>query len=272
MTPITTIRKFVTVAPGVEIYTERRTFSATTNPTETILFIHGLGGSINIFYPVFAAILSSRPESTLLAYDWFGCGLSPYASVSRPTPTAHDLINDIDQLVELEAPEGPLIVIAHSAGTILAIRWFTSPAINSRHISRINSTVLIGGPIALPVTPAVVHMQRQLADVVSTRGPHELLDQVLPISLGPATIEGNPLAVALVRSIMAGHSKEGYAAALRAFSKVSDEGPLLWERLPKAMRILFIGGRDDLSVGPEILKGFAGEVQGSQVVILDVGQ
>jgi pimeloyl-ACP methyl ester carboxylesterase len=269
MPPITTVRKFVTVAPGVEIYTERRTLSKTTNPTETILFVHGLGCSINIYYPIFALILSERPESTLLAFDWSGCGLSPRA---RPTLTIRDLIGDVDKVVELEAPEGPLVVVGHSAGAHLITRWLTSPAIISPHTSRVRSAIFIGGPVYIPISPTLAQVQRQLADFVSTQELHNLEDQIIPLLLGPDTMESKPLAVALMRGTFLGYSKEGYAAAVRALEGIGDEGPLLWERLPKALRALFIGGRDDPLILPDVTRGFASEVQGSQVVILDMGQ
>jgi pimeloyl-ACP methyl ester carboxylesterase len=266
MPPITTVRKFVTVAPGVEIYTERRTLSKTTNPTETILFVHGLGCSINTYYPIFALILSERPESTLLAFDWSGCGLSPHA---RPTSTIHDLIGDVDKVVELEAPEGPLVVVGHSAGAHLITHWLTSPAIISPHTPRVRSAIFIGGPINVPVSALLM----RLVDAVeSTRGLLALEDQFLPLLLGPETVESKPLAIALMRGILVGHSKEGFIASVRALAGIDDEGPLLWERLPKALRVLFIGGRDDPSVKPDLIKKFSDKAQGSQVVILDMGQ
>jgi pimeloyl-ACP methyl ester carboxylesterase len=272
MEPITTVRKLVTVAPGVEIYTERRTLPTTTNPTETILFVHGLGCSINSFYPVFSPILSARPKSTLLAYDWSGCGLSPFPGASRPTLTARNLVDDLDKLVELEASEGPLIVISHSAGVILTIRWLTSPAIGSLHIARIKSAIFIGGPVAVPVPPMIAQAQYHLADVVLEGRSYELEEHLMPKLLGPSTRESNPLAVALMRCILVGHNRKGLAEAMIALTNVGSEGPLLWERFPEALSVLFIGGKEDLFVRPDALEEMARGVKGSQIVIFDLGQ
>jgi len=77
--------------------------------------------------------------------------------------------------------------------------------------------------------------------------------------------------VALLRSVLVGHSKEGCAAAIRAVAGIGDDGPFLWERFPQGLRALFLGGNEDELVPPGTLKSIAGEVHGSQTVILDVG-
>lgn len=272
MISTTTIRKLITVTPGVEIYTERRTLSTTVHPKETIVFVHGLGCSLNVFYPIFGSIIAARPESTLLAYDWPGNGTSTFPVSTRPNPTFNDFISDLDNLISLEAPEGPLTIIAHSAGTFVASRWLTSPHINSPHVPRVRSVIMIAGPLQMPVPEAVVQMQKGMADTVLQAGVHGVEEIITANVLGPTTMREKPMAVALLRSILFSSSKEGYAASIRAMAGASDEGAILWRNLAKDVRVLFIGGKEDAFISHDVLKAISGEVQGSELVMLDLGQ
>lgn len=115
-------------------------------------------------------------------------------------------------------------------------------------------------------------MQNSMADIVLQAGIHVVEEMMTQTVLGATTMKNNPMAVVLFRSVLMSNTKEGYAASVRATTGAGDEGAILWEKLPKSARILFIGGKEDTVIAPDILKAVSAEVLGSQLVMLDFGQ
>ncbi len=77
------------------------------------------------------------------------------------------MLADLDALLAVETPTGPLVIAAHSAGTILATRWLlkASPA-----VQRVTRVIFIGGPPESPVPPKQSEMRLQMAGILETPG------------------------------------------------------------------------------------------------------
>ncbi|EIW57146.1 uncharacterized protein TRAVEDRAFT_48197 [Trametes versicolor FP-101664 SS1] len=117
------VTKLLEVSTGAKLYTECWQIAGAAQPTQTIVCIHGLGSSSAVFYPVVKPLLSSFPDAHILAYDRAGSGLSPLPDYGNvPLSLSHMLV-DLDALVSVEAPTGPLVIVAHSAGIIVTTRW-----------------------------------------------------------------------------------------------------------------------------------------------------
>ncbi|KAI9061204.1 alpha/beta-hydrolase [Trametes sanguinea] len=190
--------RFITFSTRSTLYTERWHVGA-ESPTLTVVCIHGLGGSSHIFYPTIQPLLSLLPHAHVLAYDRAGSALSPLPDHGGTPMSAAHMLADLDALLAIEAPTGPLVVVAHSAGTMLAARWLltASPA-----VKRVTHVIFIGGPIAVPAPVEESEMRKRLAEVVESSGPCAILDSMLlPLLLGKTSIASRPLAVALVRTI-----------------------------------------------------------------------
>ncbi|KAI0649545.1 Alpha/Beta hydrolase protein, partial [Trametes meyenii] len=113
--------KFVELSTGSRLYTERWQIGA-VNPTRTLVFLHGLGASSGLFFPTIKPLLSLLPDTHVITYDHAGAGLSPPVDPSVSLSVSH-MLADLEGLLAAEVSNGQIVLIAHSAGTILAARW-----------------------------------------------------------------------------------------------------------------------------------------------------
>lgn len=262
MSTITVAPKSILLPNGRSIYTERRT--ASSNPTQTILFIHGLGGTADIFYPIYSTFLAELPQTALLSYTW------PGAIDTKPV-TLTTLVEEIEAILLSEVPTGPIVIIAHSAGTQLATSFITS---DSPLLQRVSHVVLIAGPLDLPFPDEVVAQQESLASHIATDGQQGLIDSLLPLLTGKTTMESRPLAAALVRAAAMAVPKESYAAAIRAFARGA-KAPAKYDfsKIPEHVKVLIVGGEEDTMVPPEKLQAVTGEIKGvGYISLFEVGQ
>ncbi|KAH9885782.1 Alpha/Beta hydrolase protein, partial [Cubamyces lactineus] len=114
--------KVVELPTGSKLHTERW-HTRVANPARTIVCLHGLGGTTNMYYPITRPLLSLLPDSHILSYDRAGSGLSPptdYGNV--PFSMAH-MLADLEAFIAAEVPTGPIILVSHSMGTMIVSRW-----------------------------------------------------------------------------------------------------------------------------------------------------
>ncbi|PIL35314.1 hypothetical protein GSI_02039 [Ganoderma sinense ZZ0214-1] len=245
--------KLIDLPHGVILHTERHRVG-TDAPSMTVVCIHGLGSTSTAFYPIIKHILTALPAAHLIAYDWAGSGSSPRPS-SVSDRTVADHVSDLDALIGAEAPSGPLVILAHSAGTHLASRWLLTP---SPHVTRVTHAIYLGGPINIPLSPEVTTMQLDLATTIAAGGPAAVVDSLAPMLLGATSMVERPVAVTALRAIMLAQSAEGYAAAIRAFSKNMGEGdaPVDWAAIRDKVKILVVAGEEDVLLGQTEVAGF----------------
>ncbi len=257
MSTITVTPKFISLSNARSIYTERRT--ASSNPTQTILFIHGLGGTADVFYPIYSTCLVELPQTTLLSYTWLG-------TVDDKPVILATLVEEIEAILFSEVPTGPIVIIAHSAGTQLATSFITS---DSPVLQRVSHVVLIAGPLDLPFPDEVVAKQENLASLLATDGQQGLIDSLLSLFTGKTTMESRPLAAALVRAAAMVVHKESYAAAIRAFARGA-KAPAKYDfsKIPEHVKVLIVGGGEDTMVPPEKLQAVTGKIKGAGYISL----
>ena len=213
----------------------------------TFICVHGLGSTSTTFFPIIEPILSHFPTAHILAYDWAGSGSSPLPTAPYPV-SAH--VADLDALIAAEAPSGALVLLAHSAGTVLGARWLLAGS--PRATARVTHVAFLGGPIDPPVAPAVTAMQRELVATVAAAGPGAIVGRLMGMLLGATTLQERPLAVGILRAVTLAQSAEGYAAAIRAFSQdVSTEGERIdWVEIQERWRVIVVNGEEDVMVVP----------------------
>jgi pimeloyl-ACP methyl ester carboxylesterase len=120
-------RHTVTTSDGLSLYAEVDEAAEGTSPgSPTIVFVHGYALNLDCWH---FQRLAMRGEHRLVLYDQRSHGRSP-----RSAPegcTIDTLGEDLGQVIEQLAPDGPLILVGHSMGgmTILALaqlhpEWF----------------------------------------------------------------------------------------------------------------------------------------------------
>jgi len=89
--------------------------------TVTILALHGLGGSGRYWDGLAEGLEGSGGKVRILAPDLAGFGGSTIDNVTNLTREHH--LRDLDAIVATAAPDGPIIVLGHSMGGVLAGLW-----------------------------------------------------------------------------------------------------------------------------------------------------
>lgn len=241
------VTKFIQLPTGSKLYTERWHLASADQPSQTLICIHGLGASSGIFHPSFKPLLSLLPSAHILAYDRAGSGLSPLPDYGDTPLSLSHMLAELDALVASEVPTGPIVLVAHSAGTVLAARWLLtlSPA-----LERVTHVIFLGGPIDVPAPPEQSEMRLRMAIILETAGPTATTDGALPLLLGKTSMSQRPLAVALLRAITISQDGAAFAAAVRAFDRdISSEGKTIdWEAIQKRFKVLAICGDEDVLV------------------------
>lgn len=178
--------------------------------TELVVFIHGLGGSTNSYRPTVMA--SKVGDRQLLLYDLEGHGLSPttadsVVSIASYTADLRDLI------LTLGLQKSRISFVAHSLGCLIALGYhakFSGEA-------SFNSFVLISLPSAW-LSAAAVERLYELSETIRAHGMLSVVDVLVVESTSPQTRANNPLAVAYIRTIIAGTNPEGYAKGCTALA------------------------------------------------------
>ncbi|KAH9847230.1 Alpha/Beta hydrolase protein [Lenzites betulinus] len=157
------------------------------------------------------------------------------------------MLEELDALLTVELPAGPIVLVAHSAGTILAARWLLSSFLAHQRVTHV---VFIGGPLDVPTPPSQSQMRLRMADTLEKEGPSVTTDGSLLFLLGKTSMASRPLAVALIRAITLAQDRAAYGAAIRAFDKElsPDSGKIDWGTLQARYKALTIIGDEDLFV------------------------
>ena len=98
---------------------------------ELLVFVHGLGGSTNTWYPQ-AHIL--KRDLKIVAYDLPGSGRTPV----RDNVTIESLVEDLNDVVDRAGGTARVHLAGHSLGTIICQHYA------ARYADRVASLVLLG--------------------------------------------------------------------------------------------------------------------------------
>ncbi|TXC68006.1 alpha/beta fold hydrolase [Sphingomonas ginsenosidivorax] len=203
----------------------------TTGSGDPILFIHGLGGTSNVFGPQVAAL--SR-FFTCHRFDLPGAGQSE----SKGKNTIDGLVEAALGVLEQIGVDKPVHVVAHSMGTVVA-----------QHLAlmapdKVRSLTLIG-PVHAPGEAGREAMKARAAKA-REEGLGEIADQIVAAGTSADTKANQPAIAAFVREFIMRQPAEGYARHCEALATcvAADVGRI------SVPAILITGDEDNTSPPP----------------------
>jgi pimeloyl-ACP methyl ester carboxylesterase len=220
---------------------------------DNIVFVHGLGGTVEYFLPLISD-LGLQDKASLHLYDFEGHGLSPTHPLSVLTfdSLAADLAGVFSHAGITKS--NPATIVAQVVGCVVALKFaLDNPGLVKK--------LVLFGPPSVPLPDAYRRAFRERAEVIRTSGLGAVIDKVILSGTTEHTRKTNPLAVAAIRLSMLGQEPEAFAKALQAFSR--DEAPLPVENL-NVPTLIVTGSEDKGSSAAE----YASKIKGAEVVVL----
>ncbi len=214
---------------------------------DAVLFIHGLGGTSNVFTPQ-VSVLSRF--FTCIRPDLPGSGRTPAAG-------ARSLVEMADDMAAILADNGieKAHVIAHSMGTVIATH------LAARRPDLVRSLGLIG-PLLAPPEPAR-NALRDRAAKARAEGMAGIADAIVQGGTSAETKAHRPEVAALVREIMMRQDPEGYALSCEALAaaEAADTSRI-------SAPSLLITGDEDGTAPPRNVAAMHHKLEGSTMHIL----
>lgn len=206
-------------------------FIESTGSGEPILFIHGLGGTSNIFLPqvsVLARFFACH------RFDLPGAGLSE----SEGQNTIDALVDSAISVIDKVGATGRITVIAHSLGTVIAQH------LAIRIPERVRAMALIG-PVHAPADAARIAI-RARAEKARAEGLLEIADQIVAAGTSAQTKTHRPEVAAFIRELIMRQPAEGYARHCEALASAqpADVGKI------DVPTLLITGDEDNTSPAP----------------------
>lgn len=234
---------------------------------ETLVFIHGLGGSSAFFSPLLHNKKSADFQSryTSLLFDLEGHGLSPTKATSKLTIASY--VEDVQHLLStfnLPTKDG-ITIVAHSMGCLIALQF------SSQNPSLVKRLVLLGPPpTPLPLASAEANIQR--AATVRKEGLRNIALSVAAAGTAAKTRSERPLSLTAVQMSLLAQDPEGYAKGCTALAGAKDLSLDLVEIGSKVVKTLIVTGDEDKVSPPAHVEKVAQALGGAEVVVLpDVG-
>lgn len=189
-----------------------------------VVFIHGLGGTSNVFDGQVGALAATN---RVITFDLAGHGMSPVPSSTSVEEWATDLVALLD-----DADIGSAVLVAHSLGTLVAQQVIAS------HPDRVDAAVLLG-PIR-DLAQAGREGQHDRAALVRLQGMTAVAHAISRAATSPQTQADQPAVTAFVKELLQRQSPEGYAAACAALAQSTPPDVSGFER-----SVLLVTGSDD---------------------------
>lgn len=203
------------------------------SPSTGVVFIHGLGGNSNVFFPLQSDIRSDYPTVSI---DLTGLGRSNATGPQGFGDWIIDVENAIAELGEVEN----VILVGHSLGTLVA-----------RHVAaqtpRVRGMVLFA-PIAGPEVSQRPAFAARAATARAT-GMVSVAHDFGLAALSEHTLKARPLAVTLVREFLMGQDADRYAECCVAIGDVGEANP---PENPDCSVLLVRGFEDAISTEQEV--------------------
>lgn len=167
-----------------------------------VVFVHGLGGSANVWHGVMQAM---KQHHHCVALDLRGHGRSQ----GRGQFTIEGWAKDVQRLIAtLELPA--VTLVGHSMGTLVVQHLAdTQPDL-------VDHLVLVGGISYF--SPATADAYRQRADAVEAEGLEPLIDAWLAGAVSPQSHASLPGMVGLLRELVLRNDPQHYAKSCRALA------------------------------------------------------
>ncbi|KZO98402.1 hypothetical protein CALVIDRAFT_535495 [Calocera viscosa TUFC12733] len=220
MKGIKSSRGLTRLRSGKELYVEKMG----TGPP--ILFIHGLGGTVNFYSPIANELAKTH---TLIRYDAEGAGRSPISSISS-FPDMESFAEDAADVLQSQSIQGPVPVVAHSMGTLVAAH------LAAKHPALVASLILLGPVKALPEAARTATFGR--AKTVRTKGMGAVADTIVAAATAPYCPS---IVTSFAREMLTAQNAEGYARHCEALATAENPD---WTML-RGKPILCIAGVAD---------------------------
>ena len=206
----------VALPSGRHLFVEKHDPSTETPNSTPIIFIHGIFGSTNTFRPA----LSAFPSRTRILYDLVGHAKSP---LSQDIPTVESLAQDVDQILDhFGYIEEKVDVVAHSAGTIIAIQYAL------QHARRIRKLVLLG-PTSIPIESETKRLLKARAISMRKFGLEGTVFFIVESGLSDKAKDNQELTAELEKEVLS-HDDEGVARIVDAMALFEcDDKPSSWD-------------------------------------------
>lgn len=223
---------------------------------ESIVFVHGLGGTKDYWTPLVSA-LSLADRASLHLFDLEGHGLSPTHPLNALTieSFAADLAGVCH--VAGASPSNPATIVAHSMGCLVAIRF----ALDNPQL--VKKLVLVGPPPS-PLPAAASDGSHARAALARSKGMSAVVDAVVGAGTSERTKKENPVAVAAVRLSLLGQDPESYAKACQALAGATKAMDMDGLEMPT----LIITGDEDKVSPPALCEKYVGRMKNARHVVL----
>jgi 3-oxoadipate enol-lactonase len=214
---------------------------------EPLILVHGLGGSVNTWYPQTQVL---KRDLRPFCFDLAGSGRSPVTENISIASHVEDLLRVIEQ------SGGKRVHLAgHSMGTIVCQH------LAAKAPDRIASMVLIG---AFPEPPEPArNALRERAAKVRSEGMRGIADAVAAAGTSADTKINQPTAVAFARESLMAQNPEGYARNCEALADA-----ITADLAAIACPVLLLTGDEDRPAPVSIARALASAIQGAELQIL----
>jgi pimeloyl-ACP methyl ester carboxylesterase len=200
-----------------------------------MVFVHGLGGTIDFWMP-FIQAQGLESTNSLHLFDLEGHGLSPTSPLSNLS--IRSFAEDLNGVFEHAEIQSGATLVAHSMGCLVAAEFaLTFP-------EKVGKLVLLGPPPS-PLPEAGSRGSFQRAETVRSQGMAAVVDAVVAGGTSESTKKLNPVALAAIRLSLLGQDPEGYAKACAALAR-SVAHSLDFSRI-SAKTLLVTGSEDNIS-------------------------
>lgn len=224
--------------------------------SESIIFVHGLGGTKDYWTPL-ASALSLADRATLHLFDFEGHGLSPTHPLSALS--IESLAADLAGVFAVAGASAskPATLVAHSMGCLVSMRFaLDNPGL-------VKKLVLVGPPPSPLPKPASDGTYARAA-LARSKGMSAVVDAVVGAGTSDRTKKENPVAVAAARLSLLGQDPESYAKACRALAGATAELPVEGLRVP----VLIVTGDEDKVSPPALCEKYVARMGDARHVVL----
>jgi 3-oxoadipate enol-lactonase len=227
-------------------------YAITGQGAQSLVLFHGLTGTLEIWDRV-AARLAGRCR--ILRADQRGAGLSEKV---RAPYSIDDLVEDASGVLTASGLPPPYIVTGHAAGAAIAV------AVADRLAGSVCGLVLCAPALGADAERAKLLVQR--SEIAVREGIRAIVDDTLARSY-PANVISDRAVYENYRSRLLAIDPVCYAAANRVLATVNLDAALARTTAP----CLLIAGKHDLLRPPELVAGFAKQIQHAEVAVIDSG-
>lgn len=214
----------------------------------TVVGIHGLGGTCNIYAPQIAALGGAH---RFVTFDLNGHGMSPLVGPVSIEGWADDVVALLDDL-ELDT----VALVSHSMGTLVAQQVLAIAG------DRVRAAAFLGPVRNLP--DAARGAQADRAALVRAQGMAAVAGAISQGAVSAATRAERPVVSAMIKELLQRQSAEGYASACEALGGSSP---------PDVSRfsgpVLAVTGTEDMVCPPDSVHAIAGDFADATAVVID---